>query len=271
MQLQKQIIHTPAHFFNGSREPENAPLLIARHGGQYAIANRLSATDNILVERGNFHIRVADTQARQSQVSALIKRMYSWRGYLLDTSDACKRSSQTTLQACSGKDTLGTLSLNVDSENGLLADNLYCREIDVLRKRGGSVCELTGLAVSTRLGSKELLATLFHLLHILGRRLHRATDAVIEINPRHSLYYQRLLGFRQIGERKICDRVNAPAVLLHIEADFVEEQIARHTGCRKKSERSLYPYFFSSHEIEDISQRMLKMSHFRPGMLKTHN
>lgn len=268
MQLQKQIIHTPTHFFNDPGDP--CPLN-AEQASRYSVENRLSATDNILVERSNFHIRVADTQGRQSQVSALIKRMYSWRGYRLDTSKPRCRTHQTTLQACSGKDTLGTLTLNIDSENGLLADNLYYREIDTLRRRGSSVCELTGLAVSTRLGSKELLATLFHLLHILGRRLHRATDAVIEINPRHSLYYQRLLGFRQIGERKICDRVNAPAVLLHIEADFVEEQIARYAGCRKKSERSLYPYFFSSLETEHLSQRILAMSHLLPGSLQTHS
>lgn len=191
--------------------------------------------------------------------------MYSWRGYRLGSSDSRDCPNQTTLQACSGGATLGTLTLNIDSEKGLLADDLYRREVDNLRQRRGTVCELTGLAVSPRFGSNELLATLFHLLHILGRRLHRATDAVIEINPRHLAYYQRLLGFRQIGERKICGRVNAPAVLLHIETDFVEGQIARYAGYGKKSERSLYPYFFSSHETEYLIQRMLEMSHLFPG------
>lgn len=192
--------------------------------------------------------------------------MYSWRGYRPDAAPSRGHSSRTTLQACRGDDTLGTVTLNVDSENGLLADELYRREVDALRRREATVCELTGLAVASRLGSSELLATLFHLLHILGRRLHRATDAVIEINPRHSFYYQRLLGFRQIGERKLCRRVDAPAVLLHIETDFVEGQIARYAGRRNKSRRSLYPYFLSSIETEHLIQRMLEMSHLLPGM-----
>lgn len=208
-----------------------------------------------------------DMQAgTQNPVSALIQRMYAWRGYIPDLSEPSDYRKRTTLQACRGNDTLGTVTLNIDSENGLLADDLYRREVDALRMREATVCELTGLAVSSRLGSNELLATLFHLLHILGRRLHQATDAVIEINPRHSLYYQRLLGFRQIGERKLCRRVNAPAVLLHIETDFVEGQIARYAGRRNKSKRSLYPYFFSSIETEYLIQRMLEMSHLFPGV-----
>jgi len=268
MQLHKQIIHAPKYFFN---DQGNDPCpLNAEQAKRWTIERRPSATGNILVERSNFHVRVADTQGRQRQVSALINRMYSWRGYRLAPSEPRQGANQTTLQACQGDETLGTLTLNSDSEDGLLADALYRREVDTLRERGGAVCELTGLAVSTRLDSNELLASLFHLLHILGRRLHRATDAVIEVNPRHSLYYQRLLGFRQIGDKKICGRVNAPAVLLHIETDFVEEQIARYAGCRKKSERSLYPYFLSRLEIERLGQRMLELSHLLPAPLQIH-
>lgn len=266
MQLQKQIIHTPAHFF-GERDDA---CLLGTDEADRPLEKPHFPTDEILVERDDFHVRFADSQGRKSQVCSLIKQMYSWRGYRLDTSEVRYNPHQTTLQACNDKDTLGTVTLNIDSEDGLLADDLYRKEVDVLRKGGGTVCELTGLAVGTQLGSKELLATLFHLLHILGRRLHRATNAVIEINPRHSAYYQRLLGFRQIGESKICCRVNAPAVLLHIETDFVEEQIARYAGCRKKTERSLYPYFLSRQESEVLSQRMLDMSRPSLASRQTH-
>jgi hypothetical protein len=268
MQLQKQLIHTPLHFLPGQ---ENVCQLDIDERRRPFAENHLSTPDNILIERGNFHVRIADTQSVQNQVSALISRMYAWRGYRLEAAETRVPVNQTTLQVCGGRDTLGTLTLNIDSEDGLLADDLYRREVDVLRKRGATVCELTGLAVSAQLGSSELLATLFHLLHIVGRRLHRATDAVIEINPRHSLYYQRVLGFRQIGERKICGRVNAPAVLLHIEADFVEEQINRYAGQHKKTGHSLYPYFFSCSDTELISQRILGMSHRLPASRETHN
>lgn len=265
---QKQIIHTPAHFFN---ETCNAGSLDFGSGIPRTIENQRSTTDGVLIERRNFHVRIADTQCRQNQVSELIHRMYSWRGYQLGISASRCNPGRITLQACSGNETLGTLTLNADSENGLLADDLYRREVDTLRRRGATVCELTGLAVSARLGSNELLASLFHLLHILGRRLHRATDAVIEVNPRHSAYYQRLLGFNQIGERKLCGRVDAPAVLLHIEADFIEEQIARHAGDRKKKGHSLYPYFFDRLETERLSRRLTEMHGLLPGLPPRHS
>jgi hypothetical protein len=265
---QKQIFHTSSYLTNR----HDISCLPHPHQTDQRIAGELlSTTDNVLIEKSNFNIRVADTQGRKNQVSALINQMYSWRGYQLDASEPRYSPNQTTLQACREADTLGTLSLNIDSEGGLLADELYHKEVDSLRKHGGTVCELTGLAVSTRLGSNELLAALFHLLHIIGRCLHRATDAVIEVNPRHSLYYQRILGFRQIGERKICGRVNAPAVLLHVETDFVEEQISRYAGCRKPSEHSLYPYFFSRLETENLCRRILEMSHLFPVSHPTRN
>lgn len=266
MHLQKQLIHTRSRFFNGRGEA--CPPSI--EGGRRPSSDkRLPATSNILVERSNFHVRVADTQVMRNQVGTLINQMYSWRGYRLDTSEPRHSPNQTTLQACASKDTLGTLTLNVDSEEGLLADGLYRKEIDCLRMRGAAVCELTGLAVSTSFNSNELLASLFHLLHIIGRRLHRATDAVIEINPRHSAYYQRLLGFRKIGERRVCARVNAPAVLLHVETDFIEEQIARYAGLPKKAGHSLYPYFFSRLEAEHLGQRILEMGHLLPASRQT--
>ena len=43
----------------------------------------------------------------------------------------------------------------------------------------------------------------------------------MEVNPRHVRYYQRCLGFRQLGEVRQCLRVDAPAVLLHQEIDGI--------------------------------------------------
>lgn len=268
MQSQGQLIHTPGYFFRNTDItcPSNVIL-----GERRSDKNRCSSNESTLVVRSGFHVRVADTEERQNEVRALISRMYSWRGYKFGKRDSSPRPNQITLQACKGKDTLGTLSLNVDFEDGLLADNLYCREIDALRSRADNVCELTGFAVSPRLGSNELLATLFHLLHILARHLHRVTDAVIEVNPRHALYYQRLLGFRKIGDIRTCTRVNAPAVLLHITTDFIEEQIARYSGCRQPSGHSLYPHFFSSHETEYLRRRMMEMSHLLPAALQNYD
>jgi hypothetical protein len=43
----------------------------------------------------------------------------------------------------------------------------------------------------------------------------------MEVNPRHVGYYQRCLGFQQIGDLRQCQRVDAPAVLLHQEIEEI--------------------------------------------------
>jgi hypothetical protein len=264
IQQEKQLSHNLSDF--GKAEGAGASF-VAIPDGQSLIERRRVPRDTVLIACDAFHIRVAKSQESRNEISALINRMYSWRDYQSALRATVDQENQTTLQACQGGQTLGTLSLNIDSDSGLLADYLYPREVDDLRRNGASLCELTGFAISERYGSSELLASLFHLLHILARYLHRVTDAVIEVNPRHALYYQRLLGFRQIGEQRHCDRVNAPAALLHIKSDFVEEQIARHAGAAEKSTRSLYPYFFPLPEAEQISRRMLEMCCLRPQTL----
>jgi hypothetical protein len=116
--------------------------------------------------------------------------------------------------------------------------------------------ELTGLAVAPRCGSKEVLAAMFHLAYIFGRRHRGATDLVIEVNPRHVTYYQRILGFRQVGPERTCDRVGAPAVLLHLDLDYVDAQIDSLAGRRGSAQRSLYPYFFPKVEAEGLDRRI---------------
>ena len=73
------------------------------------------------------------------------------------------------------------------------------------------------------------LAGVFHRVHYgdavwrlevndlqLGRVSLEATDVVIEVNPRHVRYYQRAFGFRAFGAERRCERVGAPARLLHL-------------------------------------------------------
>jgi hypothetical protein len=126
----------------------------------------------------------------------------------------------------------------------------------IFRAKGGKLCELSKLAVDPQFGSKSVLASLFHLAYIYARVGHGATDAFIEVNPRHSGFYERRLGFRRIGQMRLCPRVNAPAVLLHLELAYMDVQISKHAGAQGARERSLYPYFFSGCESEDLISRI---------------
>ena len=102
-----------------------------------------------------------------------------------------------------------------------------------------------------------MLASLINLAYIYARIVHDVDDAFIEINPRHVGFYKRMLGFRQIGEKRTCERVDAPAVLMHLELDYMDEQISSLAGSREPAkERSLYAYFLTKHEEEKVAHSL---------------
>jgi len=161
------------------------------------------------------------------------------------------------LQACRDGLVFGTVSLCFDSDFGLAADALYRPELDCYRAAGARLVELTRLAIDPRFGSKEVLGALFHLAYIHGALLRSASDVFIEVNPRHVMFYERMLHFRRVGDCKWCERVGALAQLLHVEVAHVREQIAEHGGHRKPARSSLYPYFFSKEEEKGLPARIL--------------
>ena len=184
----------------------------------------------------------------------LVNAMYSWRGYKAQTDPL--RLDQMTLQSCRAGYTFGTITLVFDSLAGLAADALYKDEVDQYRDPSRWLGEFTRLAIDPEHGSKDVLGALFHLAYIFGAVMRGLTDFFIEVNPRHVGFYKRMLDFRQVGETKMCPRVNAPAVLLHLEASYVAEQVERYGGHRGDGRRSLYPYFFSKKEQDGLAQRL---------------
>ncbi|MBT9612386.1 MAG: long-chain N-acyl amino acid synthase [Burkholderiales bacterium] len=214
-------------------------------------------THNISLSQQQFKIRLANSEGRRESASLLIKKMYNWRGY--DTAGLNEDSpNRITLMADTAGVSIGTLTIGLDSPSGLLVDQLYHDEIDRLRTSGATVCEFTKLAVDQALQSKQVLAALFQLAYIYAHRIHGATDVVIEVNPRHVVFYKRMLGFEPLGETRMCPRVHAPAVLLHLSMAYAKDQIARYGGhfVDIPGVRSVYPYFLSTKDEDGISERL---------------
>ncbi|WP_229493636.1 GNAT family N-acetyltransferase [Massilia arenae] len=198
----------------------------------------------------------------------LINRMYAWRGYSGDHQPSSD-PNRITLTATDKGDVVGTLSIGIDSEVGLMADEIFKEELDAHRQRGAKLCEFTKFAFDPSVRSKTALANVFHLAVIYARDIHGCTDIVIEVNPRHRRFYERMLGFRKEGELKINPRVDAPAYLLRVNLVFVTEQIAHFGGSYaaegETEERSFYPYFFSPREERGIINRLLRMDESHPA------
>lgn len=216
----------------------------------------------------SYGIRLTDTSDGRNTASMLINRMYAWRGYA-GNHQPSSDPNRITLTATDKGDVVGTLSIGIDSEVGLMADEIFKDELDAHRRRGARLCEFTKFAFDPSVRSKTALANVFHLAVIYARDMHGCTDIVIEVNPRHRRFYERMLGFRKEGELKTNPRVDAPAYLLRVNLQFVTEQIARFGGTYAAEgdteERSFYPYFFSPREERGIINRLLRMDESHPA------
>jgi hypothetical protein len=221
------------------------------------------------VDERTFQIRLANTETVRSHASSLIHRMYASRGYTVNN-PLQENPHRVTMTISEEDKVIGTITLGIDSPSGLLADEIFKDEVDAYRARGRKVCELTKLAFDPTTRSKTALASLFHIIFIYLRRVQKCTDIFIEVNPRHRRFYERMLGFRKHGPKRMNPRVNAPAYLLCVETDYVEEQIQKMGGTsgHDNAEKSLYPYFFcpiSEKQNKAAIDRQLAVLHTDQG------
>lgn len=203
-----------------------------------------------------FGIRLANSEGQRSTASYLIEKRYAWRGYA--ASGPKPAPNRVTLVASDAERALATITVGFDSDQGLVVEDLYRDAIAELREAGAALCEFTKLAVDSAEQSREVLAMMFHVAYMYARRIHHCTDLVIEVNPRHVRFYERMLGFVVFGPARHCPRVGAPAVLMRLDLAHAQEQIARFGGHRELagSVRALYPLFFSPDEEDGIVGRL---------------
>lgn len=214
---------------------------------------------DVAINERIFGIRAADIEAQRNSASMLVRKMYAWRGYS-GNHNLTADPNRITLTASDRGQVFGTLSLGLDSEIGLLADQVFKDHVDPSRA-GGKVCEIIKLAVDPAIKSKAVLASLFHVALIYARDLNGCSDIFIEVNPRHRRFYEVMLGFQVVCESRPNPRVQAPAVLLRVATAFGTEQIAKWGGMQERAvgERSLFPWFFSPREEAGIIRRLREL------------
>ncbi len=180
-------------------------------------------SDDIFSGQTGYSLCMADNESQRREVAGLVDRMYAWRGYKGGSATSVHADqTKTVFQVRRAEQLIATLTLRMDSETGLLADGLYRDEVDLFRGMGGTLCELTGLAVAPGEDSPEVLKALFQAAYMVGHQHFGASDVFIEVNPRHVSYYRRI-GFRAVGTMRICPRVAAPAILMHLDLDDWEQ------------------------------------------------
>lgn len=161
----------------------------------------------------------------------LVRRRYAWRGYRVSARSRCEGSmdkgdtGSVTLLAQLGDRLLGTLTVRPGAEQDLLAAFTYHAEIQRLRDDGHRVGELVKLAVEEGADWRRALDALVQSAYLLTRVIHGLTDVVIEVNPRHVRFYQRVFGFVVAGAERVCARAGAPAVLLRLDLEEFGERL----------------------------------------------
>lgn len=232
-------------------------------------ARRVPLYDGIIDEQQmpslqNYTIDLAMTQEQLTSVRDLIDEKYAWRGYGV-THKAKTSADCSTFIASIEDELVGTLSLTIDSDDGLAADQTFAEELAVLRQTSGSqLCELTKFAFASEPSSMHVLASLFHTIFIFGTKRYNCTDLLIEVNPRHIRFYSTMLGFAKVGGLKGNASVGAPSQLMRLKVSDIGTYINQHAGTRASRVRSLYPYFLTAAQECIIQERLAAMGQFWP-------
>lgn len=205
---------------------------------------------------GAFKIRLARSHETNRAASLLVRQRYAKRGYRASATRV--NPNVWTFAAYDEGRLAGTISLRLDSAEGVAADTLYRGEIDAIRRARHRICEFTRLAVTETRRSQPVLAGLFHTVYLFAWRVRNFDYVVIEVNPRHVGFYRRSLGFDVIGSERHNPRVEAPAVLMGISFVEIAHHLHRHGGAAKHTSRarSLYAYGFSPAEEAGVLRRL---------------
>jgi hypothetical protein len=216
-----------------------------------------------------FRIFRALSETQGQRARGLARRAYRDKGYLkpgdsqdlVHLQDACGDPFVFLVESAAGE-TLATASVLFDVSLGLPCDDLFKPQVDALRMRGRRLAEIVRLAVGPNAPRlRFLLCRLFNVLYLGAHRVRGFTDLVIEVHPRHALYYRRSFGFRRVAGPLPCPRVGgAPAVLLRLDLDWAQEQIARQRlACPPgniEPRGCLYPWALGPVDEAGVCERM---------------
>ena len=155
--------------------------------------------------------------------------------------------TSATIVLKDGSEVVGTLTHVMDTElYRLPMDKLYGRELDILRKQGRRLAELSGLATRR----DYCLQSLFMLLcrAAYGYALQkRVTDFCIMVNPRHASFYRTFFLFEDLGPVRLYPLVNAPAVPLRCDLVTFPDRFRKACG-RLALDKSLHDFLTESWE-----------------------
>jgi hypothetical protein len=230
--------------FENSAMSSLAPWAVTKSKLSDTVADGLKADETVAdVPVGPVPVPIADvTRPLQAKIAStsqewreafqLLAATYRARGY--EAADSELRFTPhnalpdtVTFVAKENDRVLATLSMVPDNTLlGLPMECLFREEIDALRAKGKRLMEVTGLA-DHKLSLREFTPVFLALMRFVAQyaSLNGATSWVIAVNPRHRLFYQRILGFVPFGEPKEYPSVqNHPAEAYYLDVPLLKRR-----------------------------------------------
>lgn len=204
--------------------------LLAEHARPYEISHQ-SRWIALLRDKANaessedLRTIVATHPDQLRAADALVRKRYAWRGYKLagEAAGPAPSEDRVTLLAEARGELVGTLTVRPRAP--FFVEHTYAAEIDRLRQAGHRLGEVVKLAVEVGAGWKGALDALVQGAYLVSRVLHALTHVVIEVNPRHVRFYDKVLGFTAVASGGVCARVAAPSVLMMLDLELFGRRV----------------------------------------------
>lgn len=219
----------------------------------------------------SFSIKIANTLEEREAAFHLGYQVYLEKKYIKENQNQWLIQNydflpQTTILIVldKNKNIAGSLTLVFDGDGKLPIEKIYSEEFKLLKSNNIKAIEISRLVIANEYrNEKEVLQLMINYLMIYAYHVKDYSSLVIQVNPRHKIYYKTLLGFEEIGCEKQCPSVqNAPAVLLHLPLSHYQSEILRFANqpVPVKKERSLYPYFLKPEQEKLVAYYLQKQS-----------
>jgi hypothetical protein len=190
---------------------------------------RCAAASDLFDESDEIALSVARSYREVEEAEELVYRQYSARGYSVAEPGSrphparSEARRESVIVARLYGEVVGTMTVGIDSPNGLLVDEANREHVDPLREQGLRLGEVVRFALDKNADSRRVLAALFNAAHGI-MEANGLEYVFIEVNPRHVAFYRRAFCFKVVGEEKCCPRVGAPSVLLRMRvAEFTSK------------------------------------------------
>lgn len=211
-------------------------------GVSAAIRSTIAGSANAPQNLKEFRIKVAQTVDEREAAFRLGYKAYLEKGYV----KKCKSEKlicdydfapETVILIVTDrlKQIAGTVTLVFSEDTNLPAKKVYRQEFNSIELSGKKVAEYCRFAIDPSYrNSREILSLLFEYASIYIETVKRYDGFIIEVTPRHSIFYKELLGFVLISKPKCCPQVaNTVGVLLYLSSESFRQKTISQSGFYK--------------------------------------